>query len=161
METQNRPIYRADSLYRLVRISARFCSLWVDYLGSHHKLLYLAGLVDLTRFTFKTTHPSILSIVRQFVPFLAASSSITMCGNTNRPTYGGTIAEIFPRDHLFSLPNSIAASTSSSFPKLSSYSLLFRHSERNSHNTKAIFHIDDAETSEVLRLYGDINIRIE
>ncbi|KAJ5578468.1 uncharacterized protein N7459_007432 [Penicillium hispanicum] len=94
-----------------------------------------------------------------------------MCGDSNRPTYGGTIAVLFPRDQHFSSntseqslsssPNSIASSASSSLSTLSSYSLFFRDPEPDNRNTKAIFRTNDAETYEALRECRQVNMRIE
>ncbi|KAJ5614525.1 hypothetical protein N7528_008179 [Penicillium herquei] len=87
-----------------------------------------------------------------------------MCGNSNRPAVGGTIAVLFPpmdkrssspESSLSSSPDSIISSTS-----MSSYSLFFRESEANS-PTKAIFRIDDAETYNTLRACQQVNMRIE
>ncbi|KAJ6120894.1 hypothetical protein N7523_005174 [Penicillium sp. IBT 18751x] len=91
-----------------------------------------------------------------------------MCGESNRPTFGGTIAVLFPRDtrlpsnssSLSSSPDSIVSSASST-STLSSYSLFFRDAETKDHNTKAILQIDDEETFETLRGCGQVNMRIE
>ncbi|KAJ5161786.1 hypothetical protein N7492_007178 [Penicillium capsulatum] len=92
-----------------------------------------------------------------------------MCGETNRPTFGGTIAVLFPREPRFSSsasdsslsssPDSVASS--SSFSGLSSYSLFFRDADAESRKTKAVFRIDDAETYQTLRGCRDLNMRIE
>jgi len=90
-----------------------------------------------------------------------------MCGDTNRPTFGGTIAVLFPRDNsissersLSSSPDSVVSqSTSSSTSSLSSYSLFFR--DTSDQKTKATFQIDDPETYRTLRSYEDVDIRIE
>lgn len=87
-----------------------------------------------------------------------------MCGDTNRPTFGGTIAVLFPQDRpnsgsevlLSSSPESV--SSLSSTASMSSYSLFFRDSENK---TKAIFQMDDEETYNALRGFGHVNVRIE
>ncbi|OQE24562.1 hypothetical protein PENSTE_c007G07376 [Penicillium steckii] len=90
-----------------------------------------------------------------------------MCGDTNRPTFGGTIAVLFPQDSSVSPEKSLSSSpasvlsqsTSSSTSSLSAYSLFFR--DTNDHKTKATFRIDDPETYQTLRSYEDVDIRIE
>ncbi|KAF3398536.1 hypothetical protein F1880_006226 [Penicillium rolfsii] len=88
-----------------------------------------------------------------------------MCGESNRPTFGGTIAVLFPPDNQSersrsSSPDSVASNNS--FSSLSSYSLFFRDTEKpGSRNTKAIFQFNDAETYEALREYRQVNMRIE
>jgi hypothetical protein len=90
-----------------------------------------------------------------------------MCGETNRPAFGGTIAVLFPCDNnlssersLSSSPDSVTSqSTSSSTSSLSSYSLFFR--DTNDHKTKAIFQIDDPETYQALKSLGNVDMRIE
>ncbi|KAJ5391460.1 hypothetical protein N7509_006950 [Penicillium cosmopolitanum] len=90
-----------------------------------------------------------------------------MCGETNRPTFGGTIAVLFPRDNnlssersLSSSPDSITSqSTSTSTSSLSSYSLFFR--DTNDQRTKAVFQIDDPETYQTLKGLGNVDMRIE
>lgn len=90
-----------------------------------------------------------------------------MCGDTYRPTFGGTIAVLFPRENnlssersLSSSPDSVTSqSTSSSTASMSSYSLFFR--ETNNHKTKAIFRIDDPETYQALSNFGNVDMRIE
>jgi hypothetical protein len=93
----------------------------------------------------------------------------TMCGDSNRPTFGGTIAVLFPRENKFysnsseaslsSSPESVASSASTS--SMSSYSLFFRDPETAGHKTKAIFQIDDAQTYHALRGCRQVNMRIE
>jgi hypothetical protein len=94
--------------------------------------------------------------------------NINMCGDTNRPTFGGTIAVLFPReDRLPSNPGSLSSSpdsvvsSASSTSTLSSYSLFFRDAETKDRNTKAIFQIDDEDTFTTLRGCGNVNVRIE
>ncbi|KAJ5904586.1 hypothetical protein N7504_006969 [Penicillium tannophilum] len=92
-----------------------------------------------------------------------------MCGNSNRPTFGGTIAVLFPRENKFSSnnsetslsssPDSVTSSASTS--SMSSYSLFFRDPEVESRKTKAIFQIDDAQTYHALRECRQVNMRIE
>ncbi|KAJ5167218.1 uncharacterized protein N7482_005999 [Penicillium canariense] len=95
-----------------------------------------------------------------------------MCGDSIRPTFGGTIAVLFPSENRSSSssshtseqsrsssPDSVASSTSS-VSSLSSYSLFFRDNEKDS-KTKAIFQIDDAETYEMLRECRQVDMRIE
>ncbi|KAJ5162620.1 uncharacterized protein N7500_004450 [Penicillium coprophilum] len=97
-----------------------------------------------------------------------------MCGETNRPTFGGTIAVIFPRDtrprsslseaSLSSSPESVssfASSSSSSTGSLSSYSLFFRETDALDRKTKAIFRTEDGETYTALRRCRNVDIRIE
>jgi hypothetical protein len=91
-----------------------------------------------------------------------------MCGDTNRPTFGGTIAVLFPRENrlpsspasLSSSPDSVVSSTSST-STLSSYSLFFRDADTKDRNTKAVFQIDDEDTFATLRGCGNVNVRIE
>ncbi|KAJ5184458.1 hypothetical protein N7491_007677 [Penicillium cf. griseofulvum] len=101
-----------------------------------------------------------------------------MCGETNRPTFGGTIAVLFPREtrrsssvsdaSLSSSPESVSSfassSSSSSSPSstasMSSYSLFFRE-KGATHNTTAIFRTEDAETYYALRGCRNVNMRIE
>ncbi|KAJ5753229.1 hypothetical protein N7520_010146 [Penicillium odoratum] len=86
-----------------------------------------------------------------------------MCGDSNRPTIGGTIAVLFPRENssnsleasLSTSPDSIASTSS-----MSSYSLFFQD-EAHSRKTKAIFQIDDAQTYHTLRGCRQVNMRIE
>ncbi|KAJ5682675.1 hypothetical protein N7462_005840 [Penicillium macrosclerotiorum] len=94
-----------------------------------------------------------------------------MCGESNRPTFGGTIAVLFPRESGISSsasersrpssPDSIASSTTSSTSTLSSYSLFFRDAETADRKTKAIFRFDDAETYAALQECRHVNMRIE
>jgi hypothetical protein len=87
-----------------------------------------------------------------------------MCGDTSRPTFGGTIAVLFPQAR----PNSVSEMSLSSSPEsvsslsstasMSSYSLFFRESENR---TKAIFQMDDEETYNALHGFGHVNVRIE
>lgn len=94
-----------------------------------------------------------------------------MCGESNRPTVGGTIAVLFPPDNhsssaasersRSSSPDSVASSTSS-VSSLSSYSLFFRDAEIvDSKNTRAIFQFNDTETYQALREYRQVNMRVE
>ncbi|KAJ6104912.1 hypothetical protein N7486_003601 [Penicillium sp. IBT 16267x] len=92
-----------------------------------------------------------------------------MCGDSNRPTFGGTIAVLFPRENKFysnnsetslsSSPDSVSSSASTS--SMSSYSLFFRDPEADSRKTKAIFQIEDAQTYHALRACRQVNMRIE
>jgi hypothetical protein len=92
---------------------------------------------------------------------------IKMCGDTNRPTFGGLIAVLSPQESrissnsssLSSSPDSIVSASSTS--TLSSYSLFLRDSETRDRNTKAILQIDDEETFEALRGCGIVSMRIE
>lgn len=94
-----------------------------------------------------------------------------MCGESNRPTFGGTIAVLFPPENrltlsasersLSSSPDSVASSTSS-ISHSSSYSLFFRDSEKDGSNkTRAIFQFDDNETYKALRGCQYVDMRIE
>ncbi|KAJ5204747.1 uncharacterized protein N7498_005626 [Penicillium cinerascens] len=91
-----------------------------------------------------------------------------MCGDTNRPTFGGTIAVLFPRENrllsnsgsLSSSPDSVVSSTSSA-STLSSYSLFFRNAETTDRKTKGIFQTDSEETFDSLRGCGHVDMRIE
>ncbi|CEO59237.1 hypothetical protein PMG11_03919 [Penicillium brasilianum] len=94
-----------------------------------------------------------------------------MCGESNRPTFGGTIAVLFPPDNglgsiaseksLSSSPDSIVSSASST-SSLSSYSLFFQDGEKDgSKNTKAVFQFSDAETYEALRECRQVDMRVE
>lgn len=95
-------------------------------------------------------------------------ASTIMCGDTNRPTFGGTIAVLFPRENrlplnsgsLSSSPDSVVSSTSST-STLSSYSLFFRDAETTDRKTKGIFQADSEETFESLRGCGHVDMRIE
>ncbi|KAJ6191184.1 hypothetical protein N7519_001205 [Penicillium mononematosum] len=93
-----------------------------------------------------------------------------MCGDTNRPTFGGTIAVLFPRGthqssntsdaSLSSSPESVSSFTSSSSTaSISSYSLFFRDTDAS--KTRAIFRTEDAETYHALRGCGNVDMRIE
>ncbi|KAJ5883252.1 uncharacterized protein N7473_010138 [Penicillium subrubescens] len=93
-----------------------------------------------------------------------------MCGESNRPTFGGTIAVLFPLNNVSSSaasersrsssPDSI--SSNSSVSSLSSYSLFFRDAEKSgSRHTKAIFQFNDTETYEALRECRQVDMRIE
>lgn len=92
---------------------------------------------------------------------------INMCGDTNRSTFGGTIALLSPQEsRISSNPSSLSSSpdsivSASSTSTLSSYSLFFRDAETKDRNTKAIFQIDDEETFETLRGCGTVSMRIE
>jgi hypothetical protein len=87
-----------------------------------------------------------------------------MCGNSNRPAFGGTIAVLLPQPGsnsvseglLSSSPQSV--SSLSSTGSMSSYSLFFRESENK---TKAIFQMEDEDTYDAIRGFGNINVRIE
>ncbi|KAJ5082717.1 hypothetical protein N7532_011760 [Penicillium argentinense] len=90
-----------------------------------------------------------------------------MCGDTNRPTFGGTIAVLFPQDNRLSAERSLSSSpesvisqsTSSSTSSLSSYSLFFR--DTSDRKTKAVFRIEDLETYQALNSCDSLDIRIE
>ncbi|KAJ5936584.1 hypothetical protein N7466_003034 [Penicillium verhagenii] len=87
-----------------------------------------------------------------------------MCnGESNRPTFGGTIA-VMSSDRLessrSSSPDSIASSSSSTL-SMSSYSLFFRNSDEHNRHTKAIFQIDDAQTYHALRSSREVYMRVE
>ncbi|KAJ5465896.1 hypothetical protein N7530_009683 [Penicillium desertorum] len=94
-----------------------------------------------------------------------------MCGDTNRPTFGGTIAVLFPRGthqssntsgaSLSSSPESVSsfASSSSSTASISSYSLFFRDTDAS--KTRAIFRTEDAVTYHALRGCGNVDMRID
>ncbi|KAF4762028.1 hypothetical protein N7455_003280 [Penicillium solitum] len=95
-----------------------------------------------------------------------------MCGETNRPTFGGTIAVLFPRGthqssntsdaSLSSSPASVSSfASSSSTGSMSSYSLFFRETDATTPKTKAIFRTEDAETYHALRGCRNVNMRIE
>ncbi|KAJ5385545.1 hypothetical protein N7517_003456 [Penicillium concentricum] len=95
-----------------------------------------------------------------------------MCGETNRPTFGGTIAVLFPREtrpssiasdaSLSSSPESVSSfASSSSTASMSSYSLFFREPDATSHKTRAIFRTEDAETYNALRGCRNVDMRIE
>ncbi|KAJ5624943.1 hypothetical protein N7510_001252 [Penicillium lagena] len=98
-----------------------------------------------------------------------------MCGGeTGRPSFGGTIAVLFPQENdlnssisseasLPSSPNSVvsSASTSSSTSYISSYSLFFRDTDRVRQTTKAIFQTNDANTYNALRGCKYLDMRIE
>ncbi|KAJ5515102.1 hypothetical protein N7463_004654 [Penicillium fimorum] len=95
-----------------------------------------------------------------------------MCGDTNRPTFGGTIAVIFPRQtrpsssasdtSLSSSPGSVSSFTSSSSTtSMSSYSLFFRETDATTRKTRAIFRTEDADTYHALRGCQNVDIRIE
>ncbi|CAI7632892.1 unnamed protein product [Penicillium viridicatum] len=95
-----------------------------------------------------------------------------MCGDTNRPTFGGTIAVLFPRGthqssntsdaSLSSSPGSVSSfASSSSTGSMSSYSLFFRDTDATTPKTKAIFRTEDAETYHLLRGYRNVDMRIE
>jgi len=90
-----------------------------------------------------------------------------MCGDSNRPTFGGTIAVLFPRENRLPSVSSLsssrdsAVSFASSTSTLSSYSLFFRDAETNDRKTKAILQTDDQETFETLRGCGNVDMRIE
>ncbi|KAJ5131241.1 uncharacterized protein N7515_007280 [Penicillium bovifimosum] len=91
-----------------------------------------------------------------------------MCGETNRPAFGGTIAVLFPQESrpsprsaeasLSSSPESISSLSSSS---MSSYSLFFRETDATNHKTRAIFRTEDVETYNALRSHGNVDMRIE
>ncbi|KAJ5767332.1 uncharacterized protein N7511_004948 [Penicillium nucicola] len=93
-----------------------------------------------------------------------------MCGESTRPTMGGTIAVLFPENRTSpspsegsrpSSPESISSFTStSSTSSISSYSLFFRDTDP-SQKTKAIFRMDDTETYHALRECGRVDVRIE
>jgi hypothetical protein len=108
------------------------------------------------------------SCIRTVVSF---HSSRNMCGESNRPTFGGTIAVLFPPSHcltsnasersLSSSPDSIASMTSS-VSSSASYSLFFRDTEKcNGNKTKAVFEFNDPETYEALRECQHVDMRIE
>ncbi|KAK4866427.1 hypothetical protein LT330_008359 [Penicillium expansum] len=95
-----------------------------------------------------------------------------MCGETNRPTFGGTIAVLFPRGthqssntseaSLSSSPASVSSfGSSSSTASMSSYSLFFRDTDATSPKTRAIFRTEDAETYHALRGCRNVDVRIE
>ncbi|KAJ6137399.1 hypothetical protein N7471_003885 [Penicillium samsonianum] len=95
-----------------------------------------------------------------------------MCGETNRPTFGGTIAVLFPQGthqssntsdaSLSSSPESVSSFTSSSSTaSMSSYSLFFRDTDETTPKTRAIFRTEDAETYHALRACRDVDMRIE
>ncbi|KAJ5961313.1 uncharacterized protein N7479_008463 [Penicillium vulpinum] len=95
-----------------------------------------------------------------------------MCGKTNRPTYGGTIAVLFPRgtdqsstishSSLSSPPESVSSfASSSSTASMSSYSLFFRDTDATTSKTKAILRKKDTETYHVLGMSRNVDIRIE
>ncbi|KAJ5207910.1 hypothetical protein N7449_002289 [Penicillium cf. viridicatum] len=95
-----------------------------------------------------------------------------MCGETNRPTFGGTIAVLFPRGthqssntsdaSLSSSPASVSSfASSSSTGSMSSYSLFFRDTDATTPKTKAIFRTEDAETYHALRGCRNVDMRIE
>ncbi|KAJ5292030.1 hypothetical protein N7478_001281 [Penicillium angulare] len=90
-----------------------------------------------------------------------------MCGDTHRPACGGTIAMVSPIENKISSNTSESSfssspdSVTSSASTMSSYSLFFRDAETDSHKTKAIFRIDDAETYNTLRACHQVNMRIE
>ncbi|KAJ6001337.1 hypothetical protein N7499_002750 [Penicillium canescens] len=95
-----------------------------------------------------------------------------MCGESNRPTFGGTIAVLFPRENRTSpspseisrssSPESISSfSSTSSTASMSSYSLFFRDTDPTTQRTKAIFRMDDTETYHTLRGCGHVDVRIE
>ncbi|KAJ5901758.1 hypothetical protein N7495_002286 [Penicillium taxi] len=89
-----------------------------------------------------------------------------MCGETGRPSFGGTIAVLFPREDmsssetlLSSSPDSVTSTTSST--SMSSYTLFFRDPDADGHKTKAIFQINDTETYHALCAYEELDLRIE
>ncbi|CAG8168617.1 unnamed protein product [Penicillium nalgiovense] len=93
-----------------------------------------------------------------------------MCGDTNRPTFGGTIAVLFPRGthqssntsdaSLSSSPESVSSfASSSSTASISSYSLFFRDTDAS--KTRVIFRTEDTETYHALRGCRNVDIRIE
>ncbi|CAG8893685.1 unnamed protein product [Penicillium egyptiacum] len=95
-----------------------------------------------------------------------------MCGDTNRPTFGGTIAVLFPRGthqssntsdaSLSSSPESVSSfASSSSTASMSSYSLFFRDTDATTRKTRAIFRTEDAETYHALRGCRNVDMRIE
>ncbi|KAJ9492039.1 hypothetical protein VN97_g1176 [Penicillium thymicola] len=95
-----------------------------------------------------------------------------MCGETNRPTFGGTIAVLFPRGthqssntsdaSLSSSPASASSFVSSSSTgSMSSYSLFFQDTDATTPKTKAIFRTEDSETYHVLRGCRNVDMRIE
>ncbi|KAJ5407216.1 hypothetical protein N7465_008500 [Penicillium sp. CMV-2018d] len=95
-----------------------------------------------------------------------------MCGDTNRPTFGGTIAVLFPRGthqssntsdaSLSSSPASVSSfASSSSTGSMSSYSLFFRDTDATTPKTTAIFRTEDAETYHALRGCRNVDMRIE
>ncbi|CAG8221916.1 unnamed protein product [Penicillium salamii] len=91
-----------------------------------------------------------------------------MCGDTNRPSLGGTIAVLFPQNQntsaeasLSSSPESVSSFTSSSsIASMSSYNLFFRDAQK-ANRTKVVLQTNDTETYHALRDYGHLNIRIE
>ncbi|KAJ5294866.1 hypothetical protein N7508_009687 [Penicillium antarcticum] len=94
-----------------------------------------------------------------------------MCGESNRPTMGGTIAVLFPQENRTnpsssegsrsSSPESISSfSSTSSTASMSSYSLFFRDTDPYQ-KTKAIFRMDDADTYQAIRGCGRVDVRIE
>lgn len=95
-----------------------------------------------------------------------------MCGDTNRPTFGGTIAVLFPRGthqssntsdrSLSSSPESVSSfASSSSIASMSSYSLFFRDTDATTPKTRAIFRTQDAETYHALKECRNVDMRIE
>ncbi|KAJ5458401.1 hypothetical protein N7475_009789 [Penicillium sp. IBT 31633x] len=97
-----------------------------------------------------------------------------MCGGSNRPTFGGTIAVLFPQENrpsskaseasLSSSPESVSSfssSSTSSTGSISSYSLFFRDADATNNKTRAILRTEDAETYNALRGYGNVDMRIE
>ncbi|KAI2707287.1 hypothetical protein CBS147332_6941 [Penicillium roqueforti] len=95
-----------------------------------------------------------------------------MCGDTNRPTFGGTIAVLFPRGthqssntsdrSLSSSPESVSSfASSSSIASMSSYSLFFRDTDATTPKTRAIFRTQDAETYHALKECRNVHMRIE
>ncbi|CAI7608098.1 unnamed protein product [Penicillium glandicola] len=95
-----------------------------------------------------------------------------MCGETNRPTFGGTIAVIFPRENrwssndsnasLSSSPESVSSfASSSSTASMSSYSLFFRETDATTRKTRAIFRTEDTETYRALRECRNVDMRID
>ncbi|KAJ5551741.1 hypothetical protein N7535_000316 [Penicillium sp. DV-2018c] len=95
-----------------------------------------------------------------------------MCGDTNRPTIGGTIAVLFPQESrrpssrsseasLSSSSESISSFASSSTASMSSYTLFFRDADATARKTRAIFRTEDPETYNTLRSHGNVDMRIE
>ncbi|KAJ5091380.1 hypothetical protein NUU61_006250 [Penicillium alfredii] len=93
-----------------------------------------------------------------------------MCnGESSRPSFGGTIAVLFPREtpnfnaspqqSLSSSPSSVASYASSSL-SMSSYSLFFRDTDTD-RKTKAVFRMDDTDTYQTLRGCRQVDMRIE